>query len=81
MNIEDIVTRLKQLEGLKHLQIDPNGQHVELDIVSPVFEGLSRLNRQKLVYRHLQDMIADGRLHAVNLHTYTPDEWKWNVLE
>lgn len=76
MNVDEVKERLQQLDGLTYLQVDGDGYHFNIEIVSPGFEGLSRLNRQKHVYRFLQDAISDGRLHAVNLQTYTPSEWK-----
>ena len=76
MNVDEVKERLQQLDGLTYLQVDGDGYHFNIEIVSLGFEGLSRLNRQKHVYRFLQDAISDGRLHAVNLQTYTPSEWK-----
>ena len=76
MSVDEVKESLAQLDGLTYLHVDGDGYHFDIEIVSPSFEGLSRLNRQKHVYRFLQDAISDGRLHAVNLKTYTPSEWK-----
>ncbi|KUJ83253.1 cell division protein BolA [Microbulbifer flavimaris] len=50
------------------------GSHLMVTVVSPAFEGLSRLKKQQLVYGALGDKIADGTLHAVQMQTLTPAE-------
>ncbi len=47
--------------------------HFRLEIVSAAFEGLSRVERQRLVYGILADEFAAG-LHALALKTHTPAE-------
>ncbi len=47
--------------------------HFRVRIVSRVFEGLSRVERQRRVYEALKDELA-GHLHALALTTLTPDE-------
>jgi len=42
--------------------------HFEIDVVSPVFEGMSRVKQQQLVYRAIAPLMAgDGApVHAVD---------------
>lgn len=47
--------------------------HFRVEIVSPAFEGQSRVARQRLVYAALKDEFAAG-LHALALTTLTPSE-------
>jgi acid stress-induced BolA-like protein IbaG/YrbA len=75
MNLDDVKELLNKIDGLTHLNVSGDGYHFDIEVVSPVFEGLSRLNRQKHVYRLLEDAIVDGSLHAVNMKIYTPSEW------
>jgi len=49
--------------------------HFRVEIVSAVFEGESRVSRQRLVYETLTDEFAAG-LHALALTTLTPAEDK-----
>lgn len=56
-------------------KVKVDGSHVNLVVVSKQFEGLNTLKKQQLVYGALNDAIADGRIHAVHMKTYTPDEW------
>ncbi len=63
---------------LDQCQVDVQGEGANYDItvVGPVFEGLRPVRRQQLVYAALNSHIADGSIHAVNIHTYTPEQWQ-----
>ncbi|GAB1269857.1 BolA family iron metabolism protein IbaG [Aurantivibrio infirmus] len=56
------------------VQVD--GSHVNVVVISAQFEGLNTLKKQQLVYGALNAAIADGRIHAVHMKTYTPAEWQ-----
>lgn len=56
------------------IQID--GSHVNVVVISAQFEGLNTLKKQQLVYGALNAAIADGRIHAVHMKTFTPAEWQ-----
>lgn len=47
--------------------------HYNLKVVSKGFAGLSPIERHRLVYKALGEALGDGRLHAVELTTLTPD--------
>ena len=47
--------------------------HFRVEIVSAAFEGESRVERQRVVYRILSEELAD-RVHALALKTLTPAE-------
>ena len=64
-----------QMPGCR-AQVELDGSHVNVMIVSTAFEGLSTLKKQQMVYGVLGDLIANGTLHAVNMKTYTPAEWQ-----
>lgn len=49
------------------------GDHYEIDIISAAFEGLPTLQRHRMVHAPLRDVLG-GALHAVALHTRTPNE-------
>lgn len=48
--------------------------HFRLVVVSPAFEAVSRVDRQRRVYALLEEERAAG-LHALAMWTYTPAEW------
>lgn len=43
-------------------------------VISNIFAGLNRVKRQQVIYRVLNDHIASGAIHAVNMNLKTPDE-------
>jgi stress-induced morphogen len=61
------VLELEDLTGSK--------DHYQATIVSASFAGLSRVAQHQAVYRALGDLMA-GPIHALALHTFTPDKYK-----
>ena len=57
-----------------HAGARPEGEtHFSVEIVSRVFVGKSRVERQRLVHAVLADELRQ-RVHALALRTLTPDE-------
>ena len=57
-----------------HAGARPGGEtHYRLRIVSPAFDGLNRVARQRLVYQALAGEFETG-LHALSLDLKTPAE-------
>lgn len=50
-----------------------DGVHFEARVVSPAFEGKSTLQRHRLVYATLGELMG-GEIHALALRTETPAE-------
>ncbi|MGQ9426169.1 BolA family protein [Gilvimarinus sp. F26214L] len=57
-------------------RVQVDGSHVSVAVVSARFEGLNTVKKQQLVYGALNEAIADGRIHAVHMKTFTPAEWQ-----
>jgi stress-induced morphogen len=49
------------------------GDHYEVEVVSEAFAGVSPIQRHRMVYSPLRDVLG-GALHALALRTVTPDE-------
>lgn len=58
-----------------HLGAQGGGGHYRLVVVSPRFEGLSRVAAQRLVYQALGDLMTTD-IHALEMRTLTPEQWK-----
>ena len=58
----------------EHLEVDGDGRHFFATIVSPEFEGASRVARHQRVYRALGDRMRE-QIHALSMKTLTPAEW------
>ena len=57
-----------------HLEVRGDGAHFEAVIVSPAFEGLTRVRRHQLVYSALGDRMRE-EIHALSMKTFSPEEW------
>lgn len=83
-HIKDVKESTMEPEAIKALlqsqfdgatiEVNVEGSHVGLSIVSEAFEGLNTLKRQQAVYGVLSEHIASGAIHAVNMKTLTPQE-------
>jgi len=76
MQAEQIKALLEAELSESRVEAVIDGSHLNLVVVSPIFEGLKTLKKQQLVYAVLAEQIADGSLHAVNMQTLTPAEWE-----
>jgi acid stress-induced BolA-like protein IbaG/YrbA len=56
------------------LDVRGDGHHFEALVVSPAFEGLSRVRRHQLVYAALGDRMRE-EVHALSMTTLTPAEF------
>ncbi|MBL6987905.1 MAG: Grx4 family monothiol glutaredoxin [Methylobacter sp.] len=70
------VTQLVQL-GIDDAKVIVDGEGCDLTItvVSSQFSDLMPVKKQQLVLATLKEPLASGKLHAVSVKAYTPDEW------
>ena len=57
-------------------EITGDGSKFEARVVSDEFEGLSTLNRHKMVYAVLDEHIKSGAIHALTIKAFTQAEAK-----
>jgi len=57
-----------------HVEVTGDGAHFEAVIVSPSFEGLTRVRRHQLVYAALGERMK-VEIHALSMKTLSPEEW------
>lgn len=81
-----IESRLQALDPLRLQVVDESAQHrghggwkeggethFKVTVVSPAFAGMSRVARQRKVYKLLESEFADG-VHALALTALAPEE-------
>jgi len=76
---EEIKTTLAQaLPGstIEIKDLTGGGDHWQLFVISPAFEGKGLVEQHQLVYAALKDAMGDQRIHALALKTYTPAQWE-----
>lgn len=84
---ERILNAIKTLEP-SHVQLDNESDnhggnstesHFKLVVVAQRFTDEPQIQRHRMVYGQLQQEFDSG-LHALALHTYTPDEWSMHSV-
>ena len=61
-------------ESGNHNVPEGSESHFKVTLVTNTFEGQGLVQRHRAVNRTLADELANG-IHALALHTMTPDEW------
>ena len=56
--------------------VDGDGTHFNALVVSSRFAGLSRIQKQQMVYDTVRKQLMDGTLHALSIRAMTPEEWQ-----
>lgn len=51
-----------------------DGNRAQITVISQAFAGMSRVRKQQAVYACIDQLIADGTLHAVSIRALTPEE-------
>jgi acid stress-induced BolA-like protein IbaG/YrbA len=52
------------------------GDHWQVIIVSSAFEGKGLVEQHRIVNEALKEPLADQRIHALALKTYSPAQWE-----
>ncbi|HEY7776200.1 MAG TPA: BolA/IbaG family iron-sulfur metabolism protein [Kineobactrum sp.] len=64
-----------QLTGCE-IQVQGSGNRYDITVIGDVIAGKRPVQRQQLVYAALAEQIASGAIHAVNIRTFTPEQWQ-----
>ncbi len=72
----ELEQQLKATEGVEFAQVEGDGYHYQLTIVSDLFANKSKVARQQWVYKLLANYITSGSLHALTMKTWTKEEWR-----
>jgi len=62
--------------NLEIMDLTGGGDHFQVIIVSPAFEGKSLLDQHQLVYGALREALGNEQIHALTLKTFTPKQWE-----
>lgn len=77
MDTKEIENKLLQELNLDEVfALTDDGSHFQVIAVGEMFAELSQVKKQQAVYRPLSEYIADNRIHALSIKTYTPTEWQ-----
>jgi len=77
MNPEEIKALLQQHLPTAQIIIEgEDGRHFTAIVVSADFRGKNRVEQQQMIYAALGSYITSGKIHALSLKTYTPEEYQ-----
>lgn len=62
----DVRVRVRDMTGTM--------DHLDVLVVTKAFEGVSPLDRHRMVEKALAPARADGRIHALQIRTATPED-------
>ena len=65
-------------ESFMHNAPEDAESHFKIVIVSNDFSNLSHMQRHKLVYKHLDNIMDD--IHALSIQSFNEDEFKLNPI-
>ncbi len=74
MTLDEVQAKLEAGIESSDVSMEGDGCNCSAVIVSPIFEGLSLLQRQRLVLGLVKEEIKSGELHALTVKTFTPAE-------
>lgn len=72
MNEAVIMSALESAFPGAEIDVQLDGSHCQVTVVSNMFEGLRPVARQQKIYAPLNEFIRSGALHAVNIIANTP---------
>lgn len=56
--------------------IEGEGCDLSIAVISQQFEGLTMVKQQQGIMQTLTEPLSSGRLHAVTIKAYTPEQWQ-----
>jgi len=76
LSIYDVEQLVKKGINDADVMIEGEGCDLLITVVSSQFKDLTLVKKQQLVMATLKDPLASGKLHAVSVKAYMPDEWQ-----
>lgn len=74
MTLEEIQAKLEAGIENATVSMEGDGCNCSTLVVSPVFEGMALLARQRMVLATMREEIDSGELHALTIKARTPRE-------
>ena len=74
--IKDTLSKALPVSLVETQDLTGGGDHWQVIIVSAAFDGKGLLEQHRIVNDVLKEPLADQRIHALSLKTYSPEQWK-----
>jgi len=76
LGIDEVTRMVKHGVEDADVIIEGEGCDLVITVISGQFTDLPLVKKQQLVMATLKEPLASGKLHAVSVKAYTPDEWR-----
>jgi len=74
--IKQTLSRALPVTLVETQDLTGGGDHWQVIIVSSAFEGKGLVEQHRIVNEALKEPLADQRIHALALKTYSPAQWE-----
>ncbi len=71
MQVSEIVDLVQAKIAGAEVVVEGEGCNFSIAVTSDLFEGLSRVDQQRMVLAAVTEQIASGELHAITVKTFT----------
>ena len=75
MSPEDVKILLENTLFDCEFQVATDGGHFNIVAIGEIFTNKRPVQRQQAIYGALGEQISSGEIHAVNIKTFTREEW------
>jgi stress-induced morphogen len=74
--IKATLTQALPISLVETQDLTGGGDHWQLIVVSPAFEGKGLIDQHRMVNEALKVPMGDQRIHALSLKTFSPAQWE-----
>lgn len=74
--IKSTLSKALPVSVIETQDLTGGGDHWQVIIVSAAFEGKGLVEQHRMVNEVLKEPLADQRIHALSLKTYSPAQWE-----
>lgn len=75
MYTHEIKNLLLQNLNLEKVYVFVDRSHYKIIAIDKVFIGKNIREQHQLIYAPLVDFITCNKIHAISIHTFSPEEW------
>ncbi len=76
MSPDEVKQLLESKLNNVEVQVQGEGCDFQVILIGDDLASMSPVKRQQVVYQHLNDSIASGAIHAVNMKFYNCTQWQ-----
>jgi acid stress-induced BolA-like protein IbaG/YrbA len=75
MDLESVRQMIADGFSKAEVVVGGEGCNLTATVISPDFEGTTRIKQHRMVMDRVKSLIESGELHALSVTTFTPQAW------